>query len=185
MPMASIRLATSGALIAAITSRWIRSATDGSSPPGATSPKKLSAWKPGSDSASVGICGSCRLCKVGGDFFSDIPVQANCLLLKSVLHDRDDAHSQRILANCARAMRPHTRLVIIERVLGEGPSSNAYLVDLHMMMFTGGRERTLDEDAALAASAGLVVTGATRTAHGKVSVREVIRLIRQGEARVA
>lgn len=105
-----------------------------------------------------------RLRKVGGDFFSEIPVQADCLLLKSVLHDWDDAHSQRILANCARAMRPGTRLIVIERVLGEGLSSNAYMVDLHMMMVTGGRERTLDEYGALAASAGLAVTGATRTA---------------------
>ena len=59
---------------------------------------------------------------------------------------------------------PGTRLIVIERVLGEGLSSNAYMVDLHMMMVTGGRERTLDEYGALAASAGLAVTGATRTA---------------------
>jgi hypothetical protein len=104
-----------------------------------------------------------RLRLAGGDFFREIPVRADCLLLKSVLHDWGDAESKAILANCARAMQADTRLVIIERVIRPGFSPAAHLIDLHMLMVTGGRERTLEQYAALCSSAGLEVSGMTPT----------------------
>ncbi|HVZ46695.1 MAG TPA: methyltransferase [Ramlibacter sp.] len=105
-----------------------------------------------------------RLQLVAGDFFREVPVAADCLLLKSVLHDWGDAEAVAILSNCRRAMRDDTRLVIVERVLCEGVSDGAYMIDLHMLLVTGGRERTLAQYAALARRAGIEVAGMTRTA---------------------
>ena len=105
-----------------------------------------------------------RLTKLSGDFFKDIPIEADCWVLKSVLHNWDDEHAQKILMQCATAMGRHARLFIIERVLRDDLSSNAFMVDLHMLMVTGGRERTMAQYQQLASKAGLSVLRLTPTA---------------------
>jgi hypothetical protein len=105
-----------------------------------------------------------RLEHLAGDMFVDIPVRADCLLLKSVLHDWDDDRALQVLKHCAATMGSHDRLIIVERLLESGLSAGAYLIDLHMMLVTGGQERTLEAYAALADAAGLIVTACTRTA---------------------
>lgn len=104
-----------------------------------------------------------RLTHVAGDMFASVPVRADGLLLKSILHDWDDARSTQVLERCAQAMTTQTRLFIIERVLEPGLSPNAYLTDLHMLLVTSGRERTLQQYATLAGAAGLEILSCTRT----------------------
>jgi hypothetical protein len=94
---------------------------------------------------------------VAGDFFDGVPAGADAYLLKLIIHDWDDEHCVRILANCRRAMAPGGRVLIVESVLCDGPESNVTkLIDLEMLVMTpGGRERTEQEYAALLGRAGL------------------------------
>jgi hypothetical protein len=56
---------------------------------------------------------------VGGSFFESVPREGNTYLLKTVIHDWDDARATAILANCRTAMTLDDTLIIIERELPE------------------------------------------------------------------
>ena len=91
--------------------------------------------------------------------------EADIFLLKHVIHDWDDDQSILILSNCARALRPKGRVVLVERVLPESDcGTEASLADLNMLVLLPGRERTQREYADLISRAGLrldCVTDAT------------------------
>jgi hypothetical protein len=93
---------------------------------------------------------------IGGDFFASVPSGADLYLLKDILHDWDDARARTILANVRRAMPKGARLLVVERIVPveSGPSPSK-LVDISMLVLTGGRERTDDEYRALLTSAEL------------------------------
>jgi len=112
--------------------------------------------------------GSHRVQFAGGDFFAQVPVQAELYLLKSVVHDWDDADAVRILRNCRAAMPAHARLALIERVLPERAvqAPATIMVDAQMMAITGGRERGLGEFERLLRHGGLALRGVTHTAAG-------------------
>lgn len=101
---------------------------------------------------------------VAGDFFRGIPVRGDVLLLKSILHDWEDEAAITILRQCAQAMQEQTRLIVVERVLNRGLSPQAHMVDLAMLLVTGGRERSLEEFLALFSAAGLQMVRLTPTA---------------------
>jgi SAM-dependent methyltransferase len=101
-----------------------------------------------------------------GDFFAAVPAGADLYILAQVLHDWDDPEALRILRNCQAAMRPGSRLVILEQPLPDNPRSapRAAHADLAMLVMTGGRERTLQEYRQLLERAGLRFDGATPVA---------------------
>ena len=94
---------------------------------------------------------------LAGDFFDQVPGQADCYVLANVLHDWDDARAARILRNCRRSMARAGRVLIIERLIPEDGSDAVptLLSDINMLVFTGGQERTSDEYSKLLGSAGL------------------------------
>ena len=56
-------------------------------------------------------------------------------------------------------MATDSRLLVVEYLLEPGPGfSVAKLLDIEMLVMSGGRERTVDEYKALLSSAGLAVT---------------------------
>lgn len=97
---------------------------------------------------------------VAGDFFVDVPPDADAYVLSRVIHDWDDAEAVAILATCRRAMGPAARLLLVEAELPERAADHpaAIRMDLHMLALLRGRERTRAEYAALLANAGLRVT---------------------------
>jgi hypothetical protein len=105
---------------------------------------------------------------VAGDFFESIPVTGDAYVLKSVLHDWSDDQAEMVLRNCAASMTDRSRLMIVERLVGDrqGVDSRSVRLDLHMMALTGGRERTRDEYERLITSAGLSVDGIETTDAG-------------------
>ncbi|CAN7436583.1 acetylserotonin O-methyltransferase [Bosea sp. LjRoot237] len=106
-----------------------------------------------------------RCLALGGDFFVEVPEGGDAYLLKWILHDWDDAASVDILRSCRMAMTPAARLLIIEHVIDEPNKSPAgTLMDLNMMVMTGGRERTGAEFAALLAAADFETVSVTPTA---------------------
>jgi hypothetical protein len=102
-----------------------------------------------------------RCTAIGGDMFEAVPEQGDLYLLSRILHDWEDEPASAILRNCGRAMRHATRLVLLERIVPDDgtptEASAQFLADLHMMVRTGGRERTGAEYQALLARAGLQV----------------------------
>jgi len=106
-----------------------------------------------------------RVAFVPGDFLAEIPVKADIYLLKSILQQWDDAHARAILENCRKAMKPGAKLIVIERLMPERPADDpaAVMIDLHMMVISGGRARTLGEMEALIARADLKVAEVSRT----------------------
>lgn len=92
---------------------------------------------------------------LGGDLHSEVPPGGDLYVLKSILHNWDDAHAARILANCHRAARPGSTLLLVETVLPtESEPSPVYLRDLLMLIQTGGRERTREQYHTLLEAAG-------------------------------
>jgi hypothetical protein len=92
-----------------------------------------------------------------GDFFEAVPSGGDAYVLKQVLHDWPDERAADILSCCRAAMDPGSRLLVLERVLPEVAdvdSAPALLLDMHMLVVTGGQERTRQEFAALLAGAG-------------------------------
>lgn len=107
--------------------------------------------------AEAGVGDRCRL--VPGDFFAAVPGGGDTYVLAQILHDWDDEHAGRILARCREAIPEHGRLLILEQAIAEdGQPHPAKLLDLHMLVLLGGRERTEAEWRALLAAAGFSVT---------------------------
>lgn len=119
------------------------------------------------EAAFSGAAYAGRIERVAGDFFVDIPVRADLFLLKSILHDWEDAEAGRILANCRSAMTAGDRLVLVERLLPpRATDATAFMLDIHMMAVLGGRERTLAEFESLLAGAGFTLSGVMPTGTG-------------------
>jgi hypothetical protein len=106
---------------------------------------------------AAGVAARCSL--VAGSFFDAMPA-GELYLLKSVLHNWDDARCVQILRRCRAAMAPHGQVWVIERVMAERVGTTAQdrtvaRSDLNMLVALSGRERTAREFATLFAEAGL------------------------------
>jgi len=104
-------------------------------------------------------CDAERCSYVAGNFFDSVPQRADAYLLSGVLHDWSDDLAVVILNNCRKAMAKNGRVLIIEMIVPETNSpSFSKLLDLNMMIMTGGRERTKSEFHALLDAAGFRIT---------------------------
>lgn len=97
---------------------------------------------------------------IEGSFFDAIPEGWDAYLLKSVIHDWDDAKSVEILRNCRKALAKDNRLLLVEIVVPDRPGTSRFdgmiaSTDLNMLVNTGGCERTETEYRALLEAAGL------------------------------
>lgn len=101
---------------------------------------------------------------IGGDFFDELPVTADLVLLSMVLLNWQDDDARRILGRCRDALEPGGRILLRERAEPRKDAvvstSDRYfsVLDMRMLVFLGGRVRTDEEWTELAASAGLAVT---------------------------
>ncbi|MGN6472288.1 MAG: methyltransferase [Mycobacteriales bacterium] len=106
-----------------------------------------------------------RLTQEAGDFFEAIPGDADTYVFSMVLHDWDDAHLAKILANIRAVARPGARVVAFELLLpADGGPHMAQMIDLTMLGMLDGRERTAAEFRSLFESAGFAFGGVTATA---------------------
>jgi len=75
--------------------------------------------------------------------------------MRAVLNCWEDTEAVAILRNCRRVIPAAGALLAIERDMGEpNEQPSAKFSDLNMLVLPGGRERTLDEYAALFDGAG-------------------------------
>jgi SAM-dependent methyltransferase len=97
------------------------------------------------------------------DFFVGVPTGGDLYVLSNVLHDWDDDRALAILRTLGAALADGARLLVVENVLdapGRTPEQqrDVHLVDLHMLVMFGARERTGAEYDALFTAAGLAAS---------------------------
>ena len=123
--------------------------------------------------AAEGVAGRVELSS--GDFFREVPAGADAYLMKYIIHDWDDERALVILRNCRRAMTDGARLLLVETVIAEGNAPHfGKLLDLEMLLFTGGRERTEAEYRTLLARAGFRLTRVVPT-RSPLSIVEAVK----------
>jgi SAM-dependent methyltransferase len=121
-----------------------------------------------------------RIAVAGGSFFEDaIPRGADAIVMKHVIHDWNDDEASRILRNCAAALPPDGKLLIVEgvyppRVDASLASRGAAANDVNMLVMTGGRQRSEEEFRTLLAASGLRLVRIVQTA-AAVCVIEAVR----------
>jgi hypothetical protein len=106
---------------------------------------------------AAGLADRCQV--IGGNFFESVPGGADAYLMRHIIHDWDDEKATRILQNVHRAMRNAGRLLIVESVIppGNDPAMGK-LLDLHMLVVPGGKERTDQEYRTLFEAGGFRLT---------------------------
>jgi hypothetical protein len=94
---------------------------------------------------------------VASSFFDPLPRGAGGYVLTAIVHNWDDDFARAILRRCAEAAGTAGKVFVVEKIGADGVSPNAEM-DLRLLAYLGGRERSLDELTALTENAGLSVT---------------------------
>ncbi len=99
------------------------------------------------------------------NFFESVPAGGDAYLMKHIIHDWDDARATTILKNCHRAMGGKGKLLLAESLLlpGNDPEFAKWL-DICMLIYVGGRERTEPQYRDLLAAGGFQLTRIVPTA---------------------
>jgi hypothetical protein len=96
-----------------------------------------------------------RLRMVEGDMFGSVPPGADVYIIKRIIHDWPDEQCTQILSNCREGVGPNGRLIVVDAVVpGDAEFSPAKIMDLTMMLFVGGKERTEEEFRELLEASG-------------------------------
>ncbi len=105
----------------------------------------------------LGLEGRCET--VSGDFFKAVPAGGDAYIMKHIIHDWDDERPTTILRNIRAAMKPGGRVILLDSVLQPANAPDfGKLIDLEMVVMTGGRERTEEEFRGLFERAGFALT---------------------------
>jgi hypothetical protein len=112
---------------------------------------------------------------VGDVFTTPVPAGAEAYLFRHLLHDYDDDDCLKMLQNVRKQMKPDSRVLVLEKTVptDDTPGPGRWL-DLHVMLLTGGRERTEDEYRALFAKADFRLARVLPTAHPAVEIIEAV-----------
>jgi len=99
---------------------------------------------------------------ISGSFFDSVPTGADAILMKSIIHDWNDARSIAILTNCRRALPGGGRLLLVERLMPEQVEVTVQdrfvtLSDVNMLRGPGGCERTEREYRELLQAGGFAM----------------------------
>ncbi len=120
---------------------------------------------------AAGVSGRCAV--EGGSFMDSVPDGADAYVLKSIIHDWDDAMAEKILRNVRTAIAPNGRLLLLEVVLPDlATAHSGAILDMEMLVTAGGRERTRAEFANLLARCGFRLTRVVDTATPMMSIVE-------------
>ncbi len=101
-----------------------------------------------------------RLEYVAGDMFESVP-PADAYIMKHIIHDWDDRRCLQLLRNCRKSMMGNGRVIGVDVVLppmGDTSGTPGKLLDIDMMVFIPGKERTQAQWERLYDDAGFRVT---------------------------
>jgi len=106
-----------------------------------------------------------RCTLASGDMFSSVPAGADAYIMKHIIHDWPDDVCIKILKACRKAVNPGGKLLVVDNVILPGNDfASGKFLDIQMLIFPGGRERTEKEFRDLFAAAGWRLTRVIPTA---------------------
>lgn len=104
--------------------------------------------------AELGVADRCEV--VGGSFFEEVPAGADGYMLKRILYGWDDERALELLKSVQKAMRPDSKLLILEPVVRPGNEFDVgKLYDLLLLCMVGGGARSQEHIEQLLGEAGL------------------------------
>jgi hypothetical protein len=78
-----------------------------------------------------------------GDMFSSVPAGADAYIMKHIIHDWPDDLCVRILEACRKGVNAKGKLLVVDNVIQPGNEfAPGKFLDLQMLIFPGGCERT-------------------------------------------
>ena len=90
-----------------------------------------------------------------GDMFTSVPAGADAYIMKHIIHDWPDDACVKILSGCRRGVNPGGKLLVADSVITPGNEfSIGKIMDIQMMLFPGGLERTEEQFRGLLAASG-------------------------------
>jgi len=106
-----------------------------------------------------------RMQAVAGDFFRAVPAGGDAYIMKHIIHDWDDERAGIILRNIHAALGSKGgKVILLEGVIAPGSEPGmGKIMDIEMMAFPGGRERTEQDFRALFSGAGFELVSITPT----------------------
>lgn len=94
-----------------------------------------------------------------GDFFKTVPAGGDAYVLSHIIHDWDEDHCLTILRHIRKVVNSGGRLLIAEMVLPAGDTPHpGKMLDMAMLVWPGGQERTLTEYDHLLSKGGFHLT---------------------------
>ena len=106
-----------------------------------------------------------RCTLASGDMFSSVPAGADAYIMKHIIHDWPDDKCVQILKACRKSVNSGGRLLVVDNVIQPGNDfSPAKFLDLQMLIFPSGCERTEKQFRALFAASGWQLTRIIPTA---------------------
>ena len=99
-----------------------------------------------------------RCTTVACNFFESVPAGGDLYFMKNIVHDWADEPALRLLRNIRAVIPSNGTLLLAEAVLDDSPAPHlGKFIDIEMIAFVGGKERTAEEFRQLLASAGFVL----------------------------
>ena len=96
-----------------------------------------------------------RCALASGDMFTSVPAGADAYLMKHIIHDWPDHKCIEILKACRKGVNSGGKLLVVDSVIQPGNDfSPGKFLDLQMLIFPGGCERTEKQFRDLFAAAG-------------------------------
>jgi 2-polyprenyl-3-methyl-5-hydroxy-6-metoxy-1,4-benzoquinol methylase len=110
---------------------------------------------------------------VAFDLFTTWPKSADVIFLSRVLHDWDNEQCAVILEKAKEALSPNGVIYLVEMLLDE-ETSNGGMLDLNMLVLTGGMERTKSQFTNLVNQAGLNIEDIVLLSSGNYILKLVV-----------
>jgi hypothetical protein len=96
-----------------------------------------------------------RCTLASGDMFSSVPAGADAYIMKHIIHDWTDDRCVQILKACRKSVNSGGKLLVVDSVIQPGNDfSPSKFLDLQMLIFPSGCERTEKQFRDLFAAAG-------------------------------
>ena len=96
-----------------------------------------------------------RCTLASGDMFSSVPSGADAYIMKHIIHDWQDDKCVQILKACRKGVNSGGKLLVVDNVIQPGNDfSSGKFLDLQMLIFPSGSERTEKQFRDLFAASG-------------------------------
>ena len=96
---------------------------------------------------------------VSGDMLKAVPARFDVYIMKYIIHDWNDDYSRRLLEHCRAGLNDNGRLLVVDQVVPSGDEfAPSKIMDVNMLLFIDGLERTEDQFRDLFSSAGWRLT---------------------------